>query len=82
MDGWKTCRYLPISAAATFLLYSHLSLPPSLPPSLLPSFRPQGTFDGYESFLKDNKALRDTHTFRFGAIDGSLLDTAGVEKVS
>ncbi|TFJ80812.1 hypothetical protein NSK_007989 [Nannochloropsis salina CCMP1776] len=41
-----------------------------------------GTFDGYETFLKENKPLRETHNFKFGALDGELLDTAGVEKIS
>lgn len=40
------------------------------------------TFDAWAAFLKDNKALKDTHNFRFGAMDSSFLDTAGVEKVS
>ncbi|GAB5037019.1 50s ribosomal protein l10 [Nannochloropsis oceanica] len=42
----------------------------------------KGTFDGYEAFLKENKALKESHTFRFGAMDGTLLDTEGVQKIS
>ena len=79
MDLIESMQRSSTPTAATFL-YSHPPLPPSLPPSLPPFL--QGTFDGYEAFLKDNKALRDTHTFRFGAIDGDLLDTVGMEKVS
>lgn len=47
-----------------------------------PSSSTQGTFEGFEKFIKENRDLKDSHTYRFGAIDGELLDTAGVEKVS
>lgn len=47
----------------------------------LPSFYEKGTFEGFEKFIKENKNLKDSHTYRFGAIDGELLDTAGVQKV-
>lgn len=45
------------------------------------AYKQQGTFEGYEKFIKANKDLKDSHTYRFGAIDGTLLDPAGVEKV-
>ncbi len=41
----------------------------------------KGTFEGFEKFIKENKDLKDSHSYRFGAIDGALLDAAGVEKV-
>jgi hypothetical protein len=65
-------------------VHNHWPPPPHTPPTtqhLLPKNHQQGTFEGYERFIKENKDLRDTHGYRFGAIDGALLDPAGVEKV-
>jgi large subunit ribosomal protein L10 len=42
----------------------------------------QGTFDAYAKFIKENKDKEESHKYRFGAMEGKLLDQAGLEVVS
>lgn len=43
---------------------------------------PQGTFDAYAKFIKENKEKEATHGYKFGVFEGKFLDTAGLEAVS